>query len=157
MPETSAGILLFRRGADGFEVLLGHPGGPYWAHRDEGIWSVPKGLYDPADESPLDAAQREFAEEVGSPAPGPFADLGEVRMRSGKIVRIFAAEGDLDVATARSNTFEIEWPPRSGRTAEFPELARAEWFTVQEARRRILADQAPFLDRLEAALREADS
>lgn len=157
MPETSAGILLFRQRPGGVEVLLAHPGGPFWARRDEGIWSIPKGLYDPAEESPLDAARREFAEETGSQAPGPYAGLGEARMKSGKRVRAYAAEGDLDTDAVVSNTFETEWPPRSGKTAEFPEIDRAEWFGLDEARRRILPGQVVFLDRLEAAMRESGS
>jgi predicted NUDIX family NTP pyrophosphohydrolase len=154
---TSAGVLLFRRGAEGLEVLLVHPGGPYWAHKDEGAWSIPKGLYDPAEESPLEAAQREFAEEVGSPAPGPFADLGEIHRPSGKLIRIFAAEGDLDADSATSNTFEMEWPRHSGRTEAFPEVDRAEWFDLGEARRRILAGQLGFIDRFEAAAGAAEA
>jgi predicted NUDIX family NTP pyrophosphohydrolase len=152
MPERSAGILLFRRGPGGLQVLLAHPGGPYWTHKDEGSWSVPKGLYEQDSETALDAAQREFAEEIGSPATGPFADLGAVAQRSGKIVRVFAAEGDLDVSGVRSNTFEMEWPPHSGATREFPEVDRAEWFDLDEARRRILPGQAAFIDLLAEAV-----
>jgi predicted NUDIX family NTP pyrophosphohydrolase len=157
VPVTSAGILLFRRGARGLEVLLAHPGGPFWAHKDEGAWSIPKGLYDPAQESPLDAAQREFAEEIGSPARGPFADLGEIHTPSGKLIRVFAAEGDLDAASTTSNTFELEWPRHSGRMQQFPEVDRAEWFDLDEARRRIAPGQLAFIDRFEAAAAEAEA
>jgi predicted NUDIX family NTP pyrophosphohydrolase len=148
MAVRSAGILLFRRRPEGPEVLLVHPGGPFWARRDAGAWSIPKGEH--ADgEDPLECARREFEEETGSaPPPGALVPLGEVRMRSGKRVAGWAAEGDLDPEGVRSNTFEIEWPPRSGRTQEFPEVDRAEWFALDEARRRILPAQVPLLDRL---------
>jgi predicted NUDIX family NTP pyrophosphohydrolase len=148
MPARSAGILLFRRGAAGPEVLLVHPGGPFWARKDHGAWSIPKGEHGD-DEEPLECARREFAEETGTVLPeGALVALGEVRQRAGKVVRAWAAEGDLDPATVRSNTFEIEWPPRSGRRQAFPEIDRAEWFGLEEARERLLAAQAPFLDRL---------
>jgi predicted NUDIX family NTP pyrophosphohydrolase len=148
MPARSAGILLFRRGAAGPEVLLVHPGGPFWARKDHGAWSIPKGEHGD-DEAPLDCARREFAEETGTVLPeGALVALGEVRQRGGKRVLVWAAEGDLDPASVRSNTFEIEWPPRSGRRQEFPEIDRAAWFGLEEARERLLAAQAPFLDRL---------
>ncbi len=155
MPALSAGLLLWRRGDGGAtEVLLVHPGGPLWARREWGAWSVPKGeVPDPSapDAELVAEAEREFAEELGQPAPaGPREDLGEVRQRSGKRVRAWAVAGDLDVATVRSNTFTMEWPPRSGRTATFPEVDRAAWFGLDEARRRILEGQRPLLDRLEA-------
>ena len=148
MPARSAGILVFRRRDPGLEVLLVHPGGPFWARRDEGAWSIPKGEFE-ASEEPLAAARREFAEELGSPAPdGPAIELGQVRQRSGKLVVAWAIEGDLDASAARSNTFELEWPPRSGRTIQVPEVDRAEWFALEEARRRINAGQAELIDRL---------
>ena len=148
MPARSAGILLFRRGAAGPEVLLAHPGGPFWARKDLGAWSIPKGEHGD-DESPLVCARREFAEETGAELPeGALVELGEVRQGGGKLVRAWAAEGDLDPEAVRSNTFELEWPPRSGRTQEFPEIDRAAWFGLDEAPERLLAAQAPFLDRL---------
>jgi predicted NUDIX family NTP pyrophosphohydrolase len=144
----SAGILLHRRRGEQLEVLLVHPGGPFWARRDEGAWSIPKGEYGP-HEDPLDAARREFQEELGTPAPaGRAEDLGEIRQRAGKVVRAFGLEGDLNVENVRSNTTEIQWPPRSGRTIVIPEVDRAEWFTLGEARRRINPAQAPLVDRL---------
>ncbi|TML05641.1 MAG: NUDIX domain-containing protein [Actinobacteria bacterium] len=148
MPERSAGILLYRHGDDGPEVLLVHPGGPFFARRDDGAWSIPKGLYED-DEEPLAAARREFAEELGSPCPdGPTLELGEIRQKNGKRVTAWALEGDLDAEAITSNTFELEWPPRSGRRQEFPEVDRAAWFTLDAARVKILAAQAPLLDRL---------
>jgi predicted NUDIX family NTP pyrophosphohydrolase len=150
MPQRSAGILLHRRGDSGTEVLLVHPGGPFFARRDAGAWSVPKGLYEEGEE-PLACARREFAEELGSPCPdGPVRELGEIRQKNGKRVTAFAVEGDLDADAITSNTFTLEWPPRSGRTQEFPEVDRAAWFTLPAAREKILAAQAPLLDRLES-------
>jgi predicted NUDIX family NTP pyrophosphohydrolase len=150
MPTRSAGILLHRGGADGREVLLVHPGGPFWAKRDDGAWSIPKGEYGP-DEDPRLAARREFEEELGSALPGDaeLRELGEVRQKNGKLVVAWAVEGDLDATAARSNTFELEWPPRSGRRQEFPEIDRAEWFAVARAREKLLPAQVAFLDRLE--------
>jgi predicted NUDIX family NTP pyrophosphohydrolase len=150
MPTRSAGILLYRGGADGREVLLVHPGGPFWAKRDDGAWSIPKGEYGP-DEDPRLAARREFEEELGSALPGDaeLRELGEVRQKNGKLVAAWAVEGDLDATAARSNTFELEWPPRSGRRQEFPEIDRAEWFAVARAREKLLPAQVAFLDRLE--------
>ena len=151
---TSAGILLWRRGRTGVEVLLGHPGGPYFARKDAGDWTVLKGEAEPGEEL-LDVARREFAEETGSMAPeGPALELGEIRQRSGKRVVTWALEGDLDPNAAVSNTFEMEWPPRSGRLRSFPEIDRVGWFDLAEARTKIKAAQAPFLDRLEPALAE---
>jgi predicted NUDIX family NTP pyrophosphohydrolase len=148
MAARSAGILLFRRGAAGPEVLLVHPGGPFWARKDQGAWSIPKGEYGD-DEAPLECARREFAEETGIALPeAELVELGEVRQRGGKRVRAWAAEGDLDPESVQSNTFEMEWPPQSGRTEAFPEIDRAGWFGLDEARERLLAAQAPFLDRL---------
>jgi predicted NUDIX family NTP pyrophosphohydrolase len=147
--RRSAGILLYRHNASGhLEVLLVHPGGPFWTQKDQGAWSIPKGEYEP-DEDPLAAARREFQEELGSSAPErPPQDLGEVRQRAGKLVHAFAVEGDLDADAITSNTCEIEWPPRSGRAVTIPEVDRAEWFTLEEARPRINPAQAALLDRL---------
>ena len=133
-------------------MLLVHPGGPFWARRDTGAWSIPKGEYE-EDEDALVAATREFEEELGSAPPrGEPLDLGEVVQSSGKRVRAWALEGDLDASRARSNTFEIEWPPRSGRRARFPEVDRAEWFALGAARAKLVAAQAPLIDRLEERL-----
>jgi len=142
--KRSAGVLLRRPSG---EVLLVHPGGPFWARRDEGAWSIPKGEYEDG-ESPELAARREFEEELGSAAPAALTDLGVVRQKNGKEVRAFLGEGDLDVAVVVSNTFTMEWPPRSGRTAEFPEIDRAEWFPVDVARSKLNPGQAELLDRL---------
>jgi predicted NUDIX family NTP pyrophosphohydrolase len=147
--RTSAGFVLWRRREGHLEVLLGHPGGPYFARKDAGHWTVPKGEANP-DEDMLAVARREFAEETGHAAPvGPPAALGAIRQGSGKVVMAWAVEGDLDPDTAKSNTFEMEWPPRSGAIREFPEIDRVAWFDPGEARRRIKPAQAPFLDRLE--------
>lgn len=152
MPRRSAGLLLYRRAPGGVEVLLGHPGGPIWARRDEGVWSVPKGEIEDG-EDPWAVARREFAEETGHPPPdGPSIDLGEVRQKGGKLVVAWAQEGDLDPATAHSNTFEFEWPSTSGRWITIPEIDRVEWFAPGEARRRIKDRQTPFIDRLLDAL-----
>jgi predicted NUDIX family NTP pyrophosphohydrolase len=147
MAKESAGILLYRRVLGGIEVLLAHPGGPFWAKKDIGVWSIPKGEY-LEDEDPLAAARREFAEEIGTPVEGPFLELQPRKQRSGKIVRAWAAEGDLDVATVASNLFAMEWPPRSGKMQSFPEVDRAEWFGVEEARKRLNPGQVPILDEL---------
>lgn len=153
MPKLSAGLLLYRRTGAGIEVLLVHPGGPYWATKDNGAWSVPKGEYEEG-EDPLEVAIREFSEEVGADPPdtGAAAFLGELRQPGGKRVSVWALEGDLDVSDARSNTFTMEWPPRSGRTAEFPEVDRAGWFDPDAARRKLLRGQVAFIDRLASAL-----
>jgi len=150
--RQSAGILLHRRRGDELEVLLVHPGGPAWSGRDAGAWSIPKGEY--ADgEDPLAAARREFEEELGSPPPDTEAeDLGEIRQRSGKRVRGWALPGDLDVGTVVSNTVDFEWPPRSGRIIEIPEVDRAQWFGLGAAREKINVGQVPLLDRLEQLL-----
>jgi predicted NUDIX family NTP pyrophosphohydrolase len=151
MPITSAGVLLYRIGASGVEVLLGHMGGPYWARKDAGGWSIPKGEHG-RDEEPVEVARREFAEELGSPVPGSeLLALGQVRA-SGKVITVWAVEGELDAAATRSNTFDLEWPPRSGQVQSFPEIDRAAWFGVDEARVRLVRGQVPFLDRLLAAL-----
>jgi predicted NUDIX family NTP pyrophosphohydrolase len=148
MAKTSSGILLYRRSEDGIDVLLVHPGGPFWQTRDLGAWSLPKGEHDAADDAEA-AARREFKEELGVEALGPLQSLGNVRQRAGKIVRGYAMEGDLDVNNVRSNDVAIEWPPRSGRIIHFPEIDRAAWFALPLARKKILASQGPFLDRLE--------
>ncbi len=150
--RKSAGILLFRR-RNGLEVLLGHPGGPFFGRKDAGNWSIPKGEVHP-DDSHLEAtARREFEEETGKAIPsGGLIDLGTVTQRGGKVVYAWAAEGDLDPATATSNTFSFEWPPFSGKVREYPEIDRVEWFSPVEARSRIKEAQIPFIDRLEAAL-----
>jgi len=153
MPKLSAGLLLFRHTADGVEVLIAHPGGPMWSRRDTGAWSLPKGA--PHDDEPdlLDGARREFREETGHDAPdGPTIDLGEVRMRSGKVVHAWAVEGDLDPATIASMEIELEWPPRSGRMIVVPEIDRVLWLRPGEARRRLNPAQALFVDRLLQAL-----
>lgn len=147
MPKRSAGLLLFRERSGRLEVLLVHPGGPLWARRDEGAWSIPKG--EPAEgEDPLAAARREFEEETGAAPAGEPIPLDPVRQPGGKIVEAWAVEGDFDPATLRSNTFSIEWPPRSGRRQEFPEVDRAAWLSLAEAERKILPGQAPLLRQL---------
>lgn len=147
----SAGILLHRVSAGTREVLLIHPGGPYWQRRDEGAWQIPKGGVLPGEE-PLEAALREFAEELGSAAVGEPVPLGTIRQAGGKRVEAFAILGDLDPETLASNSFEIEWPPRSGRMQTFPEVDRAGWFTLADARAMMLTSQLPLIDRLEELL-----
>jgi predicted NUDIX family NTP pyrophosphohydrolase len=152
MVATSAGLLVYRREASALQVLLGHPGGPFWAKRDAGAWSIPKGEHGP-DEEPLDGARREFREELGvKPPDSPVLDLGTTRLRSGKLIRAFAVEGNVDPATISPGEFEMEWPPKSGRTGRFPEIDRVEWFFLDEARTRLNAAQTVFLDRLSEAL-----
>jgi len=147
MAKRSAGILLFRRTPE-LEVLLVHPGGPFWASKDLGAWSIPKGEHEEGEDAQA-CAIREFTEETGSaPAPGQLDDLGTVKQKAGKVVQAWALEGDLDAAAIRSNTFTLQWPPRSGRMKEFPEIDRAQWFPVDQARERINPAQAVFLDRL---------
>jgi predicted NUDIX family NTP pyrophosphohydrolase len=147
--QISAGLLVYRRSAERVEVLLAHPGGPFWAKKDTGAWTIPKGLADcAADPDLLATAQREFTEETGFTAEGPFLPLRPVTQTSGKIVHAFACAGDFDPAELASNTFEIEWPPRSRRRASFPEVDRAEWFTIAQARQKILSGQLGFIDRL---------
>ncbi|MDW9901172.1 NUDIX domain-containing protein [Sinorhizobium meliloti] len=150
MPKKSAGVLLYRCEAGNLLVLLVHPGGPFWMNRDLGAWSIPKGEYD-ADEEPEAAARREFLEETGIAITGPFEFLGEERQKGGKLVTAYAHESEFDVASLRSNVFETEWPPRSGRMQVFPEVDRAGWFTLEEARSKINVAQRPFIDRLEAS------
>lgn len=158
MPKTSAGLLLFRQRAAGLEVFLVHPGGPFWARKDDGAWSIPKGELT-AGEDALSAANREFAEEtgfaVGEWPPGEYLPLDPLRQPGGKVVHAWAVRGDADPARLRSNTFSMEWPPRSGKQREFPEADRAEWFSIEDARRKILKGQSGFLDQLERQLRDA--
>jgi len=152
MPKRSAGILLFRNSGASIEVFLVHPGGPFWKNKDAGAWSIPKGEYTEGEDS-LAAAQREFQEETGFVVNGEFLPLGEIAQPSGKVVIAWALEGDCAAEAIRSNTFSMEWPPRSGRHREFPEVDRAAWFHWEEARKRILPGQAEFLDRLATQLR----
>ena len=149
---TSAGIVLYRRTGSELEILLGHMGGPYWAKKDDGAWSIPKGEYDDT-EDPYAAARREFEEEIGQPPPpGPRVDLGRITQRNGKVVTAFALEGDLDPAVVTCNTFELEWPPRSGRIQTFPEIDRVAWFRLPEAAQKALASQGELFDRLASHL-----
>jgi predicted NUDIX family NTP pyrophosphohydrolase len=150
--RVSAGIVLYRQGGNRLEVLLAHPGGPFFERRDNGHWSIPKGEPD-ANEPLMDAARREFTEETGLALPeGAWLDLGSIKQKGGKVVHAWGVEGDLDPAAAQSETFEQEWPPKSGRMQRFPEIDRVAWFSPDEARRRIKEAQVPLLDRLEAAL-----
>ncbi|OBA72805.1 NUDIX hydrolase [Mycolicibacterium elephantis] len=152
MPKLSAGLLLYRVVDGDVEVLIGHPGGPFWARKDDGAWSIPKGEYT-EEEDPWVAAQREFEEELGKPPPqGPRIELAPVRQPSGKVITAFAVRGDLDITDAVSNTFEMEWPKGSGRIREFPEIDRVGWFSVEQARSKLLKGQRPLLDQLLAAL-----
>jgi predicted NUDIX family NTP pyrophosphohydrolase len=151
MARNSAGILLWKREQHSMLVLLVHPGGPFWTNKDAGAWSIPKGEYDD-DEAPLAAAKREFAEELGRLPAGEVTPLGEIRQKAGKVVTAFALEGDFDCANFTCNSFEIEWPPKSGKRASFPEIDQAQWFSLAEARRKINPAQAELIDRLEAAL-----
>ena len=152
----SAGILAYRKGAGGLEVLLVHPGGPFWRKKDAGAWSIPKGEMDGAD-VPEQVARREFAEELGPSASiGPLRPLGEIRQRGGKRVIAFAGEGHFDPAALISNTFDIEWPPRTGRRQSFPEVDRAEWFDIDSARTKMLSAQVELLDRLSAIAAESN-
>jgi len=155
MPRRSAGLLVFRRRTRQLEVLLVHPGGPFWAKKDDRAWSIPKGeIAD--DEDALDAARRETREETGARPDGPFVPLTPVRQAGGKIVHAWAVEGDFETAALSSNTFQMEWPPRSGRQQTFPEVDRAAWFTLDVARRKILKGQLPLLDELSRMNPRAD-
>jgi len=154
MKKTSAGLLMFRRAPAGLEVLLAHPGGPFWARKDLGAWSIPKGEVNQG-ENPLAAAQREFLEETGFAGAPPFIDLGEVQQPGGKMVRAWAFESDCDPAAMVSNQFEMEWPPKSGMMKRFPEVDRVAWFGIDEARRRILRAQLRFVETLAQQARGA--
>jgi predicted NUDIX family NTP pyrophosphohydrolase len=148
MAKQSAGILLYRGRGPALRLLLVHPGGPFWAKKDLGAWSIPKGEYEEG-ENPLAVARREFEEELGSPAPaGATSELGELVQPSRKVITAFAVEGDFDAGMFTSNLFEMEWPPKSGRLQSFPEVDRAQWFPLEEAREKILPGQRPFIDRL---------
>ena len=148
MAARSAGILLFRKHDIQLQVLLVHPGGPFWAKKDDGAWQIPKGGYEEG-EQPFEAALRELEEEIGLSLEDPeLIDLGDLKQKGGKLVQVWATEQDFDIRTLRSQTFPQEWPPRSGRMAEFPEVDRAAWFSIQTAKRKILSSQSPFLDRL---------
>jgi predicted NUDIX family NTP pyrophosphohydrolase len=149
--KRSAGLLLYRRGSGGLEVLLVHPGGPFWKKRDAGAWSIPNGEIAEGEDA-LAAARREFLEETGFEPRGEAMQLSPLRQAGGKWVHAWAIEGDCDADAIRSNTFSMEWPPRSGRQAEFPEVDRGAWFAADEARRRILASQAPLIDELESKI-----
>jgi predicted NUDIX family NTP pyrophosphohydrolase len=148
MAVKSAGILIYRRRAGAIEVLLVHPGGPFWARKDAGAWSLPKGEY-ADEEDPEAAARREFQEETGWTIKRELRPLGEVRQKAGKAVTAFAAEGDFDPASLESNRFEMEWPPRTGKRASFPEIDRAKWFSLAEASEKMIEGQRPLLERLE--------
>lgn len=161
MPKLSAGLLLYRMRdpstAGAVEVLIAHPGGPFWARKDDGAWSVPKGEYIDG-EDPWAAAQREFGEELGLPLPaGPRIELGPLKQPGGKVVTAFAVRADLDISDAHSNTFQLEWPKGSGKLEEFPEVDRVGWFSVADARVKLLKGQRPVLDRLMAHLTSAGS
>jgi predicted NUDIX family NTP pyrophosphohydrolase len=148
MKKQSAGVLLFRRKDNNIEVLLGHPGGPFWKNKDAGAWSIPKGEYEP-DEDPLVAARREFAEETGQAVPeGPLIDLGDMKRKDGKVIRIWAVEGEIDIQHIMSNTFEVEWPPKTGQMQSFPEIDRAAWYPLNAAPAKLHKGQDIFIERL---------
>ena len=147
MTVHSGGILLFRRTAGRLQVMLVHPGGPYWVTKDEGVWSIPKGLFE-ENEGPLEAARREFAEETGFDVEGEFIELGELVQPGKKIVHAWALERDLDTTKIQSNTFSLEWPPNSGRIEDYPEIDSGQWFDIDEARKKITRGQLGFIDRL---------
>jgi predicted NUDIX family NTP pyrophosphohydrolase len=151
MPKRSAGLMMFRKLNEELEVFLVHPGGPLWAKKDKGAWTIPKGEFD-EDENPLVAARREFEEETGFDAMGEFLDLGSIRQKSGKVVTAWAFQGDCDPAKLTSNTCEVEWPPRSGRRLEIPEVDQGRWFSLDEAREYIREEQEKLLDNLCTAL-----
>ena len=151
MPRQSAGILLFRRAGGIVQFLLVHPGGPFWSKKDEGAWSIPKGLYE-EPENAIDAARREFWEETGAAITGDLVELGKFKQPGGKVISAWAAESDFNVADLRSNAFSLEWPPKSGKRKEFPEVDRAGWFSITEAAAKITKGQLPILVRLAAEL-----
>src|SRR5215470_1311686 len=144
MPKSSAGLLMFRRPTGALEILLAHPGGPFWARKDDGAWTVPKGEYE-SSEDPLEAAKREFGEETGFGVKGPFLPLGSLKQPSGKIVSVWTFESDCDPKALASNSFEMEWPPKSGRKTSFPEIDRVAWFGMAEARKKVHKGQEGFL------------
>ena len=147
MPKKSAGLLLYRHNEDSLEVLLVHPGGPFWRNKDQGAWTIPKGEFD--DEDPLEAAKREFKEETGfEPPDGQYIPLTPIKQKNGKVVHAWAVEGDFDPARLNSNEFETEWPPKSGRMQKFPEIDRAEWFALDVAKQKMLSGQGALLDEL---------
>jgi predicted NUDIX family NTP pyrophosphohydrolase len=152
--KRSAGLLIHRDRGDAIEIFLVHPGGPFWAKKDDGAWSIPKGEYDEGEDA-LAVAKRELFEETGLRVDGEFVKLEPIRQRSGKIVTAFAIAADFDPAEIRSNSFQLEWPPKSGRMQEFPEVDRAAWFAIAQARIKLLASQAPLLDQIEARLKRA--
>lgn len=155
MPKKSAGILLYRRAQSGVEVFLVHPGGPFWRKKDAGAWTIPKGEFE--DEEALAAAKREFCEELGSPPPsGDYLTLKPIKQKNAKTVFAWAVAGDFDPANLQSNTFLLEWPPKSGRMEEFPEVDRAEWFSLEIAKQKILPAQVPLLDELVELLAAQD-
>lgn len=154
--QQSAGFLVYRRQPQGWEVFLVHPGGPYWKNKDDGAWSIVKGEFGPG-EDPLEAAYREFREEVGQEIAGPLLSLKPVRQKGGKVVHAWAVEGEVDASRLKSNLFEMEWPPRSGRRQAFPEVDRGGWFSLAEARRKLLAGQRPLLDELADWLARRDA
>jgi predicted NUDIX family NTP pyrophosphohydrolase len=152
MAKQSAGVLLYRKVPKGIELLLVHPGGPFWAKKDKGAWTVPKGEYTDAEEA-LDAAKREFQEETGQPLPeGEYLDLDTIKNKSGKVIHVWAAEGDMNPTQLNSNSFMVEWPPRSGKEQEFKEVDKAGWFTPEKALEKLHPAQAPFIARLVQAL-----
>ncbi|MDA4107621.1 NUDIX domain-containing protein [Mycolicibacterium holsaticum] len=157
MPKLSAGLLLYRSVDGTVEVLIGHPGGPFWTRKDDGAWSIPKGEY-AEGEDPWTVARREFEEELGKPPPvGPRIEFAPLKQPSGKVITAFAVRGDLDLAGTESNTFELEWPKGSGKVREFPEIDRVEWFSVAQARSKLLKGQRPLLDQLLAAVEDDES
>ena len=147
MNKKSAGILMYRFKKDRLQFFLVHPGGPFWKNKDEGAWTIPKGEFS-TDEDPLYAAKREFQEETGFPAPEKFIELTSIKQKSGKIVHCWTAEGDVDHEKIHSNTFELEWPPRSGKKQKFPEVDKADWFTIEEVKKKIISEQSKFIDEL---------
>ncbi len=154
MPQRSAGILMYRMKDDGPELLLVHPGGPFWAKKDDGAWSIPKGLYDDSEDA-LIAARREFEEETGCRPSGDFVPLGRFKQPGGKTISAWAVEGDFDLSGFRSNLFTMEWPPKSGRMKKFPEVDRAQWFSPETAARKIVKGQLPIVAAMLEQLRRA--